>query len=231
MTIGHVTAAKPPGRYPSLEAALNVATERWHEIWPCRRNCATFTPRGEREAQWPNGIIRYHDYQIGGSCAGGRFIFTEYQCNAGHYFANDSVICVEGVDPSARGVIAAIPNREMTYNDVGRLYQLTEEGILKVAYIYNDMGQRTRKTTYQQDGITIASTTIYHYDQMGMLITETTETGVVIKYYILVKPNDACGTDYSNRRDRVYRLPLHRPFNDQPIGYRFNPSNNLALGG
>lgn len=75
-------------------------------------------------------------------------------------------------------------NRDLVYNDVGRLYQLIEEGTLKAEYFYNDAGQRTRKTNYQGDGITVDSITIYHYDSMGYLITETNETGVLIKDYI-----------------------------------------------
>ncbi len=47
-----------------------------------------------------------------------------------------------------------------------------------------DSGQRTRKTVYQGDGISIDSITIYHYDQQGYLITEITETGALIKDYI-----------------------------------------------
>ena len=72
--------------------------------------------------------------------------------------------------------IDALANRNMVYNNVGRLYQLVEDGTLKADYLYNDAGQRTRKTTYQADGITINSITIYHYDQMGYLISETDET-------------------------------------------------------
>ena len=81
-------------------------------------------------------------------------------------------------------VIPTVVNRELIYNDVGRLFQLIEAGALKADYIYNDAGQRTRKTIYQSDGITIDSITIYHYDQMGYLITETTEQGDLIKDYI-----------------------------------------------
>ena len=55
--------------------------------------------------------------------------------------------------------IENLPNRDLIYNDVGRLFQLIEEGTLKAEYIY-------------------------HYDQMGNLITETTETGALIKDYI-----------------------------------------------
>ncbi|MBV1929022.1 MAG: hypothetical protein KUG81_05865 [Gammaproteobacteria bacterium] len=80
--------------------------------------------------------------------------------------------------------IPALTNRDMVYNNVGRLYQLVEEGTLKAEYLYNDAGQRTRKTLYQADGITVDSITIYHYDQMGYLITETTETGQLVKDYL-----------------------------------------------
>ena len=80
--------------------------------------------------------------------------------------------------------IPTIANRDMVYNDVGRLFQLIEEGTLKAEYVYNDSGQRTRKTIYQADGIIIDNITIYHYDQMGYLVTETTETGQLIKDYI-----------------------------------------------
>jgi len=90
------------------------------------------------------------------------------------------------VDAVQTGVtpIEALPNRNMVYNNVGRLYQLIEDGTLKADYLYNDAGQRTRKTIYQADGITVDSITIYHYDQMGYLVTETTQTGQLIKDYI-----------------------------------------------
>ncbi len=80
--------------------------------------------------------------------------------------------------------ITTPPSRNLVYNDVGRLFQLIEEGIKKAEYLYNDEGQRTRKTVYQADGVSIDSITIYHYDHMGYLITETTETGTLIKDYI-----------------------------------------------
>lgn len=67
---------------------------------------------------------------------------------------------------------------------MGRLFQLIEQGTLKADYIYNDAGLRTRKTSYQADGITIDTITIYHYDQMGYLVTETTDQGDLIKDYI-----------------------------------------------
>ncbi|MEQ8937797.1 MAG: RHS repeat-associated core domain-containing protein, partial [Gammaproteobacteria bacterium] len=100
------------------------------------------------------------------------------------YYANSNRILTTDALQIGASPIPAIPNREMVYNDVGRLFQLIEEGNLKAEYIYNDEGQRTRKTVYQPDGITVGSITIYHYDRMGYLVTETTETGQLIKDYI-----------------------------------------------
>ena len=77
-----------------------------------------------------------------------------------------------------------LSTRELVYNNAGRLYQLIEAGVLQAAYYYNDAGQRTRKITYQSDGVTIDRVTIYHYDTQGYLIAETDETGVVEKDYI-----------------------------------------------
>ncbi len=54
----------------------------------------------------------------------------------------------------------------MEYNDAGRLYQLFENGELISTYTYNAYGQRTRK-------VTADSTTVYHYDLSGQLISET----------------------------------------------------------
>lgn len=68
------------------------------------------------------------------------------------------------------------------YNDANRLFQYLEGGVVKAEYIYNDDGLRTRKLLFNADSTT--STTVYHYDQMGYLISETTETGELIKDYI-----------------------------------------------
>jgi len=74
------------------------------------------------------------------------------------------------------------PLRELVYNDVGRLYQLYEDGALKAEYLYNDQGQRTRKVIYAPAGAT--TTTIYHYDAMGYLVTETRADGTLVRDYI-----------------------------------------------
>ena len=76
----------------------------------------------------------------------------------------------------------AAPTRDLVFNDVGRLFQLYEDGILKAEYVYNDEGQRTRKIVHEPAGGT--SVTIYHYDQMGYLISETGTDGTLIRDYI-----------------------------------------------
>lgn len=100
------------------------------------------------------------------------------------YIANSNRVLETDAFQLGATPIAELSDRDMVYNDVGRLYQLIEEGTLKAEYIYNDAGQRTRKTLFQSDGITVDSITVYHYDQMGYLVTETDEQGVLIRDYI-----------------------------------------------
>ncbi|SMN02381.1 Rhs-family protein [uncultured Candidatus Thioglobus sp.] len=102
--------------------------------------------------------------------------------------------------------IENLPNRDMVYNDVGRLFQLIEEGTLKAEYIYNDGGQRTRKTIYQADGITVDSITIYHYDQMGYLVTETDQQGNLIKDYIWNSKTSVAQIDKTGKTESIVYL-------------------------
>ena len=73
-------------------------------------------------------------------------------------------------------------NREMTYNAAGRLFQVFHDGALTAEYVYNDNGQRTRKVVH--DGLGGTTTTVYHYDIFGHLISETDELGTLNKDYI-----------------------------------------------
>ncbi|MFV1983655.1 MAG: RHS repeat domain-containing protein, partial [Thiohalomonadales bacterium] len=59
------------------------------------------------------------------------------------------------------------------YNDYNQLTSVDTN----ITYVYNALGQRTRKVTQ-------SATTIYHYDLDGQLISETTETGAPIKDYV-----------------------------------------------
>ena len=98
-------------------------------------------------------------------------------------FSNDQGIVSEALSVSNDDAINPIPDIAVCH-DTERPFQLLEQGTLKAEYIYNDAGQRTRKTVYQSDGVTLQSTTIYHYDLAGMLLTETTEQGQLIKDYL-----------------------------------------------
>ena len=57
-----------------------------------------------------------------------------------------------------------------------------EAGDLKAEYVYNADGLRTRKVVHNADNTT--TITVYHYDLNGKLISETDESGQVIKDYI-----------------------------------------------
>ena len=67
--------------------------------------------------------------------------------------------------------------RTFEYNNANRLYKVYEAGSLVATYTYNALGQRTRK-------VTPTSTTVYHYDLQGQLISETESDGRVIKDYV-----------------------------------------------
>ena len=77
-------------------------------------------------------------------------------------------------------------SRRLEYNDAGRLWRLHEgdppDQRLRAEYIYNGMGQRTRKVVHEADGSN--RTTVYHYDLQGMLITETDANGTVLRDYL-----------------------------------------------
>ncbi len=80
------------------------------------------------------------------------------------------------------GSTISFSDRQMIYNDAGRLYQLIEDGTLKAEYVYNDNGLRTQKTVH--DGSGGSTTTVYHYDQFGQLVSETTEAGAPLRDYL-----------------------------------------------
>jgi len=94
-----------------------------------------------------------------------------------------------------------LPTRSMTYNNVGRLSQITENSQLLAAYVHNARGQRTRK-------ITASGTIIYHYDLAGNLVTETTGTGTLIRDYLWDNGMPAVQIDNLNAQDRVLFLHM-----------------------
>ncbi|GAA6168313.1 PKD domain-containing protein [Sessilibacter corallicola] len=78
--------------------------------------------------------------------------------------------------------------RELIFNDANRLFQVIDDGVVTAEYIYNDQGQRTRKTVFDSQGAT--AVTLYHYDMYGMLIAETAENGVTEKEYLWHESGD-----------------------------------------
>ena len=111
----------------------------------------------------------------------------------------------------------------MVYNDVGRLYQVYDQGNQVADYIYNDNGQRIRKTTYTNG--TPTEITIYHYDQRGLLITETDEQGNLKRDYIWSETTQPLAqiTNESNTESIVY---LH---NDHLLTNRLATDQNQEV--
>jgi RHS repeat-associated protein len=70
-------------------------------------------------------------------------------------------------------------SRQYTYNQNQRFTQAVEGTDVIGEYVYNGKGQRVKK--YTQNG---TKCTIYHYDQNGLLIAESTSTGTVKAEYV-----------------------------------------------
>ncbi len=70
-------------------------------------------------------------------------------------------------------------NRQFIYNQNQRLTQVTDTGTVLGEYIYNGNGQRADKLIPSQN-----KCTVFHYDQNGLLITESTRTGNIKAEYI-----------------------------------------------
>jgi len=93
------------------------------------------------------------------------------------YFYTGRTNQLTGVESTSTGTSTPIPNRTLTYNNAGRLFQVVEQGTLTATYVYNANGLRTRKTTAN-------GTTVYHYDLNGQLISETKDDGSSIRDYL-----------------------------------------------
>ncbi len=103
-------------------------------------------------------------------------------------------------------------DRRLEYNDAGRLWRLYEgEGAdkpLRAEYIYNGIGQRTRKIVHEAEGR--RRTTIYHYDLQGMLITETRADGSVLRDYLWANAQPVAQIDKQAEQERItYLYPDH----------------------
>ena len=78
---------------------------------------------------------------------------------------------------AAGNIIVDSQGRDLIYNDAGRLIEIQNSGQTLAEYRYGSDGLRTHK-------ITSSGTTIYHYDQFGSLVSETTDAGVPIRDYL-----------------------------------------------
>jgi RHS repeat-associated protein len=101
----------------------------------------------------------------------------------GYLYADDSNRLTRSNQFQSGDPQSTSPRRDLVYNDAGRLFELREGGILVAQYVYNDEGQRTRKTVFNSNG-SVRAITIFHYDHSGYLITETTEVGDLIRDYL-----------------------------------------------
>lgn len=128
---------------------------------------------------------------------------TAYQ----HDFDSNRLLAAEATI-QGNDTLPSKPSTSRTYNDANRWFELYEEGTKKADYIYNSLGQRTRKTLYNPDAST-ASITIYHYDLNGKLITETSEAGQPQRDYIWANQTPAAQIDHSSTANQDSVNYLH----------------------
>ncbi len=77
----------------------------------------------------------------------------------------------------ANGNITSANNRTFIYDLSNQLIRVEDNGTTVAEYVYNGMGQRIKKNAQ-------GSVRIFHYNQLGYLISETTEAGQIIVEYI-----------------------------------------------
>jgi RHS repeat-associated protein len=133
-------------------------------------------------------------------------------------------------------------NRQYIYNYNQRLIRVTENGITGSEYVYNGNGQRVKKWVSNGN-----QCTIFHYDQNGLLIAESTGTGTITAEYVYLNGqplakiennnvyyyhNDHLGapmmmTDYSGA---VVWQGEFKPFGE-PVSVTGSITNNLRFPG
>jgi RHS repeat-associated protein len=101
--------------------------------------------------------------------------------------------------------------KQYIYNQNQRLIKAMENSTVLGEYVYNGNGQRVKKTVNGQ-------TTIFHYDQNGLLIAESTETGTITNEYIYL--NDKPLAKIANK---VSGIGLNQPVP------RFNASLSVSV--
>ena len=96
--------------------------------------------------------------------------------------ASQRLLSITGSNAQARGYDAvgnttSIGNRTFIYGDHNRLVEVQENSATVATYVVNGQGQRVVKTTNGE-------TTVFHYDQAGLLIAETDALGETVREYV-----------------------------------------------
>lgn len=86
-----------------------------------------------------------------------------------------------------------------SYNNDGHLYQVLDGANVVATYTYNYLRQRTRK-------VVGSTTTVYHYDLAGNLISETQDDATLIRDYIWLDGAPIAQIDYNGTTDTVTYL-------------------------
>jgi RHS repeat-associated protein len=86
------------------------------------------------------------------------------------------------------GRTTAVPGFTYQYNSAGRLATVTQGGTTKGTYSYDAWGLRRRKVA---SGVV----TLYHYDETGRLLAETSGTGVIKRTYVWADAAPIAQTD------------------------------------
>ncbi|BAN33961.1 hypothetical protein SCD_n00112 [Sulfuricella denitrificans skB26] len=105
-------------------------------------------------------------------------------------------------DPSGR-ITSDGTGRTYTYNQAGQLYTISKNSVLMATYYYNAQSQRTRKVT-TASAPQGAQTVVYHYDQQGHLLAETSGTGTPIRTYVWRDDTPIAQIEHQPTRKTLY---------------------------
>ena len=81
---------------------------------------------------------------------------------------------------AAGNTLSDAQGRSYTYDNAGRL-RTVDRSLGSGVYVYNYLGQRTRKTTNSP-----GDSTVYHYDTAGHLIAESRPNGTMLRHFLWV---------------------------------------------
>lgn len=144
---------------------------------------------------------------------------TNYSYNADKLISYTSSALTSAFSYDNSGNITAENNRQYIYNQNQRLIKVADTGTVLGEYTYNGTGLRVKKTV---NGIAA----IFHYDQNGLLIAESTNAGVITDEYVYLggQPlakisKTVSGAGYN------YPVPLFRA----SLAFNIN-SSSLATG-